>query len=391
MGSGNRILVTGGAGFIGTHLVRRLRECGERVTVLDCLSEQVHGGKPWTPPEDVEFLQGDVRDRRTLRRALAGADRVVHLAAETGVGQSAYEIERYVDVNQRGTAVLLEECAEVRHRLRGLILASSRAVYGEGRYRCPEDGEVYPRGRSRQALAAGRWEPVCPTCGADVAAMAAVEDQRLLPASVYAVTKLGQEQLVDCFVRAYTIPCIALRLQNVYGPGQALGNPYTGIASIFATRLLKGNHLEVYEDGAPSRDFVYISDVVRALELSLGSLGPSTGPMRVYNVGSGRAASVLTLARLLEDLLKRSRSVRVTGKYRVGDVRHSRADLSLAGTELGYSPCTRLRAGVGSLVKWVARQDSVNDHFEHMADELASRGLLAIAEECPVGSRGERK
>jgi dTDP-L-rhamnose 4-epimerase len=368
-----RVLITGGAGFIGTGLTRALVRRGWEVVVLDPLTEQVHAGRPWEGPAEAALVRGDVLDRRLLGRWLAGVTHVVHLAAETGVGQSMYEIARYVEVNSLGTAVLMEELARCGTRIEKIVLASSRAVYGEGRYSCQRCGVVTPLGRRISDPEREGWSPVCPVCQAEISPMPADEDQPPRPVSTYAVTKLSQEHLLAQFCLATGIPCVSLRLQNVYGPGQSLENPYTGILSIFSTRALAGHPLSIYEDGRQLRDFVYIDDTVGAICCALDGWG--TG-LQTLNVGSGAPTSILDVATLLVEALGVDVPIRVTGQWRAGDIRHAWADLARIRRAYGFAPAVSLREGLQRFAAWVRQQPLAGDRFGKMEEELREKGLL---------------
>lgn len=360
MAMSETILVTGGAGFIGSHLADRLLAAGHRVRALDNLTPQVHGGpgRPTYLAEDVELVLGDVRDRDAVRRALDGVDSVVHLAARVGVGQSMYEIADYVGENSAGTAVLLE--ALLDRPVRKLVVASSMSIYGEGLY---DVGEVAPR--AREQLERREWEP------AGAQPVPTPETKRPDLASVYALTKYDQERLALVFGAAYEVPVVALRLFNVYGTRQALSNPYTGVLAIFASRLLNGKAPLVFEDGRQRRDFVAVEDVARAFELALTTEGADG---RAVNVGSGRSVTVLELAEKLAGVLGRPIEAELTGKYRVGDIRHCFADISLARETLGFEPQGRLEEGMRVLAQWLEGQVAT-DRVDAARAELESRGL----------------
>lgn len=371
-----KIVVTGGAGFIGSNLIRTLIADGWDVFVLDALIKQVHPGGRWEKPPQVKFFHGDVRDRHILAKCLDSADYIVHLAAETGVGQSSYEIARYVGVNELGTAILLEQVSEDTKNLKGLILASSRAVYGEGRYQCRTCGVVYPGGRNALDLSQGIWEPQCPICAERVRPMASVEDQPLHPASVYGITKFNQEQLVEQFSRMFDIPSVSLRFQNVYGPGQSLKNPYTGILSIFSTRIMAGNPVFIYEDGNPTRDFVYVDDVVQSISLLLRNV---ISGFNVYNIGTGRKTSVLEMAEILMEEFNVNVPIEICGKYRVGDIRHAWADIRKIQDNFGFKPTVSIQKGLKDFVAWVKEQPPPDDRYAAMEKEMIDRGLLGTA------------
>jgi dTDP-L-rhamnose 4-epimerase len=374
-------LITGGAGFVGRSLVQALLQDGRRVRVLDSLSTQIHGPEPRLPPEleGAEFLHGDVRDADRLATALAGVENVVHLAAETGVGQSMYEVERYVDANDRGTASLLQAVIASR-RPTPVVLASSRAVYGEGLFSCPRCGEVSPAPRDPDMLRRAAWDPVCPVCGGVIDPIATHEDAPTRPGSIYAATKLAQEHLCSIVGNAYGAPITVLRYFNVYGPGQSLSNPYTGILSTFYARAQSGRAIEVYEDGRESRDFVYIDDVVEATRKALQHAeGPPPANGQVLNVGSGVPVSIAELAAAMLRAGHWDVPVRITGAYRIGDVRHAIADTRRAARVLGFTAATSLDDGLRQWLAWANRgdfQDATDTALRH----LTARGLYGAAD-----------
>jgi len=371
-----KILITGGAGFIGTNLIKVLLKEEWNIVVLDSLIKQVHPDGKWEKPGQVKFFHGDVRDKEIVSKALEGVDYIVHLAAETGVGQSAYEIARYASVNVFGSAVIFEEASKHIKHLKGIVLASSRAVYGEGRYICERCGDVYPVGREADDLKQGIWEPFCPKCKGRIEPTGSTEDQPLNPASVYAITKHNQEQLVAQFTRSFNIPSIALRFQNVYGPGQSLSNPYTGILSIFSTRIMSGNPVLIYEDGNEKRDFVYIDDVVNSICLPLKK---GFSDFDIYNVGSGVGTTVLEVAKILAEEISGNVPVKVVGKYRDGDVRHAQAEIKKIQEKFGFRPAISVREGLRSFVAWVKQQPKREDRYEMMEKEMAEKGMLGRA------------
>ena len=370
-----RILVTGGAGFIGSHLVDRLLADGHEVRILDSLEEQVHGGKwPDYLADGPERIHGDVRDRAKVDAALDGVERLVHLAAAVGVGQSMYEIERYTSVNAMGAAVLLERVLEVRDRIEKLVVASSMSIYGEGLYRCPaEDVQVAPPPRDESQLAARQWEVRCPSCGAELAPLPTPETKPLQPTSVYAVGKRDHEELTLAVGRAYGIPATALRFFNVYGPRQALSNPYTGVAAIFSARLLNGRAPVVFEDGRQSRDFVHVGDVSAAVR---AALEPGAAAGEAVNVAGGRSVTVAEIATTLARALGASLEPEVRNEYRAGDIRHCFGDPARARDALGWTPVTDFAAGMAELVEWLAGQSAV-DRVDEATAALARRGLTA--------------
>jgi dTDP-L-rhamnose 4-epimerase len=373
-----QILVTGGAGFIGTHFTRLALDAGHEVRLLDNLSPQIHGeGSDFQPAKGAEFLHGDVTSRADIQRALDGIEAVVHLAAETGTGQSMYEIDRYYRVNVQGTAVLLDILANQAHSVSNVVLASSRSVYGEGAYWCatcqPEKARCYPTSRDIEQLRAHDWEPTCPRCGATVAATATRENDQLAPASIYAATKLAQEEMVRIACKSRGLSHAVLRFQNVFGEGQSLNNPYTGILSIFSTRIRLGLSLPIFEDGKESRDFVHVEDVARAV------LDRVEHPARdgvTWNVGAGQATSVMDVARLLSRLMGSAIEPYVTAQYRVGDIRHNFADLSAIKGATQWRPMIGLEEGLGRFCAWVATQPIPQDLLDKANAELAERKLM---------------
>jgi dTDP-L-rhamnose 4-epimerase len=367
-----RVLITGGAGFIGSHLADELLENGYQVRVLDNLSEQVHGpgaGRPSYLSPEVELVDGDVRDRATVRKALEGMDAVFHLAAMVGVGQSMYEIERYTGVNNLGTAVLLE--ALIEKPLERLVVASSMSIYGEGLYRDADGNLVAGADRDRDQLKAREWDPRDER-GRPLTPVATPESKTPALSSVYALSKYDQERLCLLIGRAYSIPTVALRFFNVYGTRQALSNPYTGVLAIFASRLLNGNPPLIFEDGHQMRDFVHVSDVARACRLALEV--PAARD-QVFNVGSGRQYTVREIARAMAEVLGREDiEPEITGNYRVGDIRHCFADITLARRILGFEPRMPLEQGLIELASWLEGQVAC-DRVAQAREELAARGL----------------
>lgn len=386
------ILVTGGAGFIGRHLVKALLDRNYDVRVLDNLSEQVHGSTPWPPWEfdAAEFVRADVRDRAAVTEALKGVDRVVHLAALTGVGQSMYEVERYTAINEGGTAVLLQAVVDAKRPLQRFVLASSRAVYGEGLYDCPRCGIVSPAGRLESDLARSSWDPACPSCGGPIQPIPTAETTTTRPRSVYAANKLAQEHLCRVTCEAYGTVFVALRYFNVYGPGQSLINPYTGILSTFAMRLEAGDPIDVFEDGQESRDFVYIDDVVTATLAAL--LAPAEQFRHdTYNVGTGASVTIAQLAQVLIAARGRVVPVQTTGGYRVGDVRHAVADTRRAEADLRFSAATGIEPGIRAWLSWASEQLPTDrtDLPELATTHLLEHNLYREAMEMTTNDRRE--
>jgi dTDP-L-rhamnose 4-epimerase len=366
-----RVLVTGGAGFIGSHLVDALVRDGHAVRVFDCFDPQVHGGtRPDYLNADAEYLEGDVRDRDALRKALRDVEVVFHEAATVGVGQSMYEIDRYVSVNALGTGVLLDVIVNDRLPLKKLVVASSMSIYGEGQYGCAGCGPVAPSLRSESQLAAHDWEMRCPRCRKAVSAKPTPEEKPLIPTSVYAVSKRDQEELCLCVGRSYQIPTVALRYFNVYGPRQALSNPYTGVCAIFSARIKNRHRPIVFEDGAQTRDFVHVRDIVQA---NLVVMREPRADYGVFNVGTGNAVSIAQIAHLLARQYAVPVEPDLTLKYRSGDVRHCFADISKLRA-LGFRPAVVLDQGLRDLVAW-GQGISAQDRVEDAAKELEARGL----------------
>jgi dTDP-L-rhamnose 4-epimerase len=366
------VLVTGGAGFIGSHVVELLLEHGYPVRVFDKLVDQVHGGAgPRYVPKEAEFIAGDMRDADALRKALRGVRRVVHQAAEVGVGQSMYEVVRYVDANTGGTAVLWELLANERNQVEKLLVASSMSIYGEGAYRCAAHGPVYPRLRPEAQLARHAWEMFCPHCGQPAEPVPTPEDKPLFPTSVYSISKMDQELLCLVMGAAYRLPVAALRYFNAYGPRQALSNPYTGVAAIFSAQLLSGRAPLVFEDGKQRRDFVHVRDVARA---NLMALESDRADGEALNIGTGRPTTVARVAQLLAHHLGVDREPEIVGRYRAGDIRHCYADITRARERLGFEPRVAFEEGIADLVVWVREQKAVN-RVDAARAELERRGL----------------
>jgi len=375
----DRILITGGAGFIGSHIALKLLDKGYSVTVLDNLNSQIHGNDPEsTSPlyrsikDKVQFIHGSVTDKSDWVRALDGQEAIIHLAAETGTGQSMYEIERYSSVNIGGTALMLDILTNMEYGVKKVIVASSRAIYGEGRYKCDIHGEVFPESRKDEDMARGDFECKCPVCGAEVMLMSTTEESKIHPTSVYGISKHAQEQLVMTVCPTIGIAPVAFRYQNVYGAGQSLSNPYTGILSIFSTRIKNGNGINVFEDGRETRDFVYIDDVVDA---TIAALESSSADGEIFNVGTGVQTDVYTVARTLVRCYGIDVPVTVSGNYRLGDIRHNFADITKAGTLLGFEPVYDFEKGIEKFAEWVNRQQVMEDKYESSITEMKAKGL----------------
>lgn len=376
-----KTLITGGAGFIGLELARALLAAGHAVRILDNFSPQIHAVEalPVDLAGHVELIKADVRDRDAMRLALNLVDSVVHLAAETGTGQSMYEIDRYFSVNVQATATMLdllqnEDCAK---SLQSIVVASSRAVYGEGAYKCASHGMVFPDQRGRVLLSAGQFEPVCPDCGAQVHLLPTPEAAPFRPMSMYGLTKQVQEQAVLLFASTRGINGFGLRYQNVFGPGQSLKNPYTGILAVFSNLARQNQPIEIYEDGLESRDFVYIDDVIEATVRSVNYSAQFVGAL---NVGSGEATSVMTVAREIKAFFKSESAIGVTGAFRMGDIRHNIADVAELKRVLSFVPSVPFRHGLANFLNWAAEQ-APEDKAAYLrsVNELASRGLMGNA------------
>jgi len=365
------VLITGGAGFIGSHLADELLNHGYRVRALDNLSSQVHGieGRPAYLNSEVELITGDVRDPESVRKAVGGVDAVFHFAAAVGVGQSMYEISRYTDINNMGTAVLLE--ALIQQPVSRLIVASSMSLYGEGLYVGPDGADWTNVERTHEQLAARDWEPHTPA-GEPLIPVATPEWKPPSVASIYALDKYDQERMCLLVGRAYEIPTVALRFFNVYGPRQALSNPYTGALAIFASRILNGKPPMIFEDGRQQRDFVHVSDAARAARLALEV---NEAAAHVFNVGSGEHRAIGDIAAMMSELLgKTNLGPQISGKYRVGDVRHCFADVNLAQSILGFRATIGLDVGLTKLTEWLEGQVAI-DRVDRARQELESRGL----------------
>lgn len=374
-----RVLVTGGAGFIGSKLSIKLLNMGYEVRVLDNLSKQIHGENSDTSytysliRDRVDFIKGDVRNMADWEKSLKGVDFVVHLAAETGTGQSMYEVSKYVDVNINGTAHLLDYVANSKGIVKKIVVASSRAVYGEGKYECAEHGAVYPLARVDADMLRGDFEVKCPICAKNVELLATDEESKSHPTSVYGYTKKVQEELSMLVGASVGVPVVGLRFQNVYGPGQSLKNPYTGILSIFSTRIANGNDINIFEDGLESRDFVYIDDVVDSIILALTK---EKADFQVFNIGSDTRTDVLTIAKTLCNAYESNINLSVTGDYRLGDIRHNIADISKAKRLLGYQPKVSFDEGISNFVNWVKKQEVQPDLYDASIQEMKAKGLM---------------
>jgi dTDP-L-rhamnose 4-epimerase len=369
-----RVLITGGAGFIGSHLADRLLAEGHEVRALDSLDPQVHPGgeRPGYLDREVELQVGDVRDHDAVRRALDGVEAVVHFAAAVGVGQSMYEIERYTSINAIGAAVVLEEAVERRERIRKLLVASSMSIYGEGQYRNPETGEggLAPGVRPESQLAARNWD-VLAYDGTTLEPEPTAETKLLRPTSIYAIGKRDHEEMVLAVGAAYGIPAVALRFFNVYGERQSLSNPYTGVAAIFSSRLLNDRAPLVFEDGNQTRDFVDVRDITRCCTLALREDGADG---RTLNVGTGRPTSIVEVAQVIARGLGKEIEAEVVNEFRAGDIRHCYADTQLANELLGFRAEIPFEAGMQELLVWLEGQEAA-DSVDAAREALVARGL----------------
>ncbi|ASK30363.1 epimerase [Chryseobacterium sp. T16E-39] len=373
------VLITGGAGFIGSNIALKLIDKGWNITVLDNLSPQIHGDDPKTTSplyksisNKVNFIQGSVTSKEDWVNAIKDQDAIIHLAAETGTGQSMYEIQKYIEVNIGGTALMLDILANNTHQVKKVVVAASRAIYGEGKYNCSEHGIVYPIERLDEDMAKGDFLCKCPICFETVDILATTEDSKIHPTSVYGITKQNQEQLVLTVCKSIGIAAVGFRYQNVYGPGQSLSNPYTGILSIFSTRIKNGNEINIFEDGKETRDFVFIEDVADA---TIVGLEKDEANDQVYNVGTGVATDVITVAETLSKFYGREIPIKISGNYRLGDIRHNFADISKIKKELGFEPKWDFDKGIQAFTNWVNEQEIPEDKYELSIEEMKNKGL----------------
>lgn len=369
------ILVTGGSGFIGSHLVNHLLEKNNNVTVIDNFDPQVHGLAQNETYEqenkNLHIIKGDIRDKPLLITLIQESDTIIHLAAKVGVGQSMYEIENYVDNNTRGTASLLDILVNREHNIKKLIVASSMSVYGEGSYQCPNCGNVNTDVRSEEELKKGIWDFKCKICNSTLKHKPTDETKELKPTSIYGMTKRHQEEMTLLTGKTYGIPTTAFRFFNVYGPGQALSNPYTGCIAIFSSRVLNGNSPLVFEDGHQLRDFIFVKDLVNAITLPLETSACDYKPV---NVGSGSPIEILEIAQLICTMLKTKIKPAVTGQYRVGDIRHCYADITVI-RNAGFKTSYALKAGLQETIDWASKQES-SDLTSQASGQLKQFNLI---------------
>lgn len=373
------ILITGGAGFIGSNLALKLIEKGYKITVLDNLSKQIHGENPEvTSPlyrsikDKVIFIEGTVTSREDWEKALENQNIVVHFAAETGTGQSMYCIEKYTEVNIQGTAIMLDLLANNKHSVEKVIIASSRSIYGEGKYEHPKLGIVYPSHRNEKNMLEGDFEVRYKD--SDILKLLPTdEESKIHPSSVYGITKQNQEQMIMTVCPTLGISPVAFRYQNVYGPGQSLSNPYTGILSIFSTQIRNNNGIQIFEDGKETRDFVFIDDVVDA---TIRGIEKDEANGNIFNVGTGVATDVLTVAKSLISAYEIDVPVTITGKFRLGDIRHNYADLTKISSLLGFEPKVFFADGIKKFSSWVLEQEIQEDRLTKSLEEMKMKGLL---------------
>ncbi|MCS3529841.1 NAD-dependent epimerase/dehydratase family protein [Chryseobacterium sp. JUb7] len=374
-----KILITGGAGFIGSKLSLELKQKGYEVTILDNLSSQIHGEDPESDSPlyrsvlgKVNFIKGDVANFGDWEKALEDQDVVVHFAAETGTGQSMYQIEKYTEVNVSGTAIMLDILVNQPHKVKKVIIASSRAVYGEGKYLHPELGLIYPKPRNVETMRDGKFEIIYPD-GQTLTALPTDEESKIHPTSIYGITKYTQEQMVMTACSSMGVAPVALRFQNVYGEGQSLLNPYTGILSIFSSQILNGNDINVFEDGKESRDFIHVDD---AVEATIKCIENDAANGEVFNIGTGVSTAVTTVAESLRKFYSIDFEINVSGQFRLGDIRHNFADISKIKTKLNFQPQISFEEGMCKFTSWVLQQNIQDVKFKESLEEMKIKGLL---------------
>lgn len=369
----NNLLITGGAGFIGSKMVDLLYNT-YKITVLDNLDPQIHGENPALESlrEKARLVVADIRDASAVEQAVSSSDYILHLAAQTGTGQSMYMIKEYTDVNCMGTSILMEAVLKHKTNIKKVIVASSRAVYGEGKYSCEEHGVQYPSARDDKQLAVGKFNPTCGTCGKELSPEPTDEECPVKPLSVYGLSKYYQEELVKITCQAAQIPYVGLRFQNVYGAGQSLKNPYTGILSIFSTLLLANQKINIFEDGYESRDFIYVDDICEGI---MACLENSAADNQILNLGSGKATSVIEVVNLLAAAYQKDADFFISGNYRIGDIRHNYANMHKALKTLNFTAKISLEEGIKRLAEWVLEQNPPAVDYQKSMDEMRAKNL----------------
>ena len=375
-----KVLITGGAGFIGSEIVEQLsNKTGFEVVVLDNLSPQIHSNNPKDSylynkiNGKCQFIRGDIRDLNMMCEAVNECEYIIHLAAETGTGQSMYRINQYNDVNIMGTSTLFQALSDTKSPIKKIVLASSRSVYGEGKYQCKSHGVFYPEGRSKSDMEQGDYKMHCPVCGQNMLPLPTDEESKIYPLSLYAFTKYAQEKMIETMCKALDINYTIFRLQNVYGKGQALSNPYTGILSIFSERMLQNADINIFEDGQESRDFIHVTDVARAF---IQSLENTETNLKILNLGSGKNISVLEIAQLLRDNYGSLSALNITGDFRVGDIAHNMADMRLTEKLLNFKPKIDLLKGLEDFSQWVRLEGGKSLQYEESLHEMKQAGLF---------------
>ncbi|MFX1293616.1 MAG: SDR family NAD(P)-dependent oxidoreductase [Promethearchaeota archaeon] len=369
------ILVTGGAGFIGSHLIDTLINKGYNVKVVDNLEPQVHGASQQIPVylnKKVDFILGDIRDLEVIQRSIEDVDAIYHFAASVGVGQSMYQIDKYVSINTQGTARLFDFLVNRENDVQKIIIASSMSIYGEGKYECQNCGIVFPPLRDIDSLKSKQWELKCLTCGSTLKRLPTDESKPLYPNSIYAQSKRHQEEMALLIGKNYGIPTVVLRFFNVYGTRQSLSNPYTGVCAIFSSRLKNNNPPIIYEDGLQTRDLIHISDIVAANILALEKQAAN---FEIFNVGSGTAITILDIAKILIQLMQIQVKPKIVNQFRKGDIRHCYANITKIRNKLGFKPKIKIQDGFKDLIDWVNAQISVEDKFQVAESELQKHGL----------------
>lgn len=376
------ILITGGAGFIGSEIVSKLFDTNEwNITVLDSLSEQIHGNNSDESylynciKDKCNFIKGDIRDFETVSKAVSNNEYIIHLAAETGTGQSMYQINRYNEVNIMGTSNLFQAISNLgkNSKVKKIILSSSRSVYGEGKYNCSTCGIVYPKSRERDNMLKGDFNLYCSKCGKKLELIATTEDSEISPCSLYAFTKYSQEKMLQTLCPAMNIDYTIFRFQNVYGAGQSLKNPYTGILSIFSTLMLENKPINIFEDGLESRDFIHVKDIADGV---IASIQNKKSNSEIINLGSGINTAVIEIAEILKKAYDSQSKLNITGDFRVGDIAHNKADITKANKILNFSPKVNLKDGLNDFCKWVKKQSTDNSGYEKSLTEMEQSGLF---------------